>query len=144
VGNLVDVATATATTMRPLRTRAALVVLSALGLVAVLLCHPHAAPSEASVASPPAAGGTAAHAAPVPDAPHADGHGTCDEDADVVADQRGGSLSASALLGLGVFAFAGPLLPAPRPVGGHRPPRRRRGLSLAGTRALVSLCVRRV
>ncbi|MDE3724009.1 hypothetical protein PWG71_21680 [Nocardiopsis sp. N85] len=78
------------------------------------------------------------------DTVHSHEHDACDDGADVLSDQRVGSLSASTLLGSGVFAFVGPLLPSPRPVAGHRAPWYQRTLPLGGTRALVSLCVRRV
>jgi len=68
----------------------------------------------------------------------------CDESGSVLADQRTGSLSASVLLGLGVFAFVGlPVLP-PRPTPAPQTRQRHRVLPLGGTRALVCLCVRRV
>lgn len=118
--------------------------LVALGVVAISLCHPHAAPSDAAVISPIAVDHAAEHAMDSSAAMQADEHDACGESADVLSDQRGGSLSASALLGFGVFAFVGPFLPTPRPVAGHRAPWYHRALPLGGTRALVSLCVRRV
>ncbi|MFD3687629.1 hypothetical protein ACFWTE_22780 [Nocardiopsis sp. NPDC058631] len=135
---------ASPTTVTPLWIRAFLTMLLALGVVAISLCHPHAASSDDSVASPTAVGHAAEHVADSPDAAHTHEHDSCGESAGVLSDQRVGSLSASALLGFGVFAFIGPFLPSPRPVAGHRAPRHHRALPLGGTRALVSLCVRRV
>ena len=70
--------------------------------------------------------------------------GHCKETGSVATDQRTGSLSASDLLGMGIFAFVG--LPVPGPVLRvlPRPARRLRTLPLGGTRALLLLCVRRV
>ena len=70
--------------------------------------------------------------------------GHCDETGSLAADQRTGSLSASALLGMGVFAFVGLPVPGPALRALPRSARRCRTLPLGGTRALLALCVRRV
>lgn len=118
--------------------------LLALGVVAISLCHPHAAPADDGVASPIGYSQAAEHVTASSDTAHSHEHDACDDSADVLSDQRVGSLSASALLGFGVFAFVGPFLPSPRPIPGRRAPWYHRALPLGGTRALVSLCVRRV
>ncbi|MFD6951217.1 MULTISPECIES: hypothetical protein [unclassified Nocardiopsis] len=125
-------------------TRVVLVVLLALGVVALSLCHTDAVPHGRTVASVAASGhGGEETASSASSAAH-DHEEHCDEAGSVLVDQRTGSLSASVLLGMGVFAFVGLPVPAPtsRPL--PRSARRRRTLPLGGTRALVSLCVRRV
>ncbi|WP_435107096.1 hypothetical protein [Nocardiopsis synnemataformans] len=136
--------TASPTSMTPLWIRAVLTMLLALGVVAISLCHPHAASAADGVASPVGSSQAAEHVMGSSDTAHGHEDDACDDSADVLSDQRVGSLSASALLGFGVFAFVGPLLPSPRRVVGHRAPWYHRVLPLGGTRALVSLCVRRV
>ncbi|MBB5494567.1 hypothetical protein [Nocardiopsis metallicus] len=110
-----------------------------LGVAVVSLCHTDAAPYEGSVSAAVVSEQADAHGSP-----HAErDEGHCDE-TDVLADQRTGSLSASLLLGLGFFAFPGlPVLP-PKVTPLPRSARSHRVLPLGGTRALVSLCVRRV
>ncbi|GAB3724209.1 hypothetical protein [Nocardiopsis oceani] len=114
--------------------------LLALGVAVVSLCHTDAAPHEVSVAAVVTSDQNDAEVL----SPAAQDEEHCDE-AGLLADQRTGSLSASILLGLGVFAFAGlPVLP-PRVTPVSRSARwPHRVLPLGGTRALVSLCVRRV
>lgn len=116
LGNLASMPAALVTASLRLRNRAVFVVLLPLGLALVSRCHTeaghHAAPVSAVAASDQAnQAETAAHADHVP---HEDRH--CDESGTVLADQRTDSLSASVLLGLGVFAFVGlPVLP-PHPM----------------------------
>ena len=111
-----------------------------LGVAAVSLCNTEAA-ARGSVVSAPIVS-VQGEAETAPSSAHGEGH--CDEAATVLADQRTGSLSSSVLLGLGVFAF----VPLPvlrlRPSPAPRTSRRHPVLPLGGSRALVSLCVRRV
>ncbi len=118
-----------------------LVVLLALGVAAVSLCHTDAVPHGSTVSAAVSSG----HGAEETHSSTAHEHEAhCDEAGAVLADQRTGSLSASVLLGLGVFAFVGLPVPAPKSRPLPRSARRHRTLPLGGTRALVSLCVRRV
>ncbi|GAA1115471.1 hypothetical protein NE857_25995 [Nocardiopsis exhalans] len=113
--------------------------LLALGLAVVALCHTDAAQHQGAASAAVVAEQVDAHGGPL--AEHHEGH--CDE-TDVLADQRSGTVSASLLLGLAFFAFPGlPVLP-PRLTPLSRSARAHRVLPLGGTRALLSLCVRRV
>lgn len=116
-----------------------------LGVAALSLCYNGAVSSGNSVpevvVSGPGGGETASSAHAHERHEHG---GHCDETGSVSADQRTGSLSVSALLGMGVFAFVGFSVTGPGLHTLPRSARRRRTLPLGGTRALLVLCVRRV
>lgn len=136
-GNVAPVPIAVSAAAPRLWTRVVLVVLLALGLAATALCHTEAAPRGSAVSAAPDLG----------DGGEERTSGTAhehDEAEPVLVDQRAGSLSASLLLGMGVFAFLGLPVLTLRPTPVQRSPKGHRTLPLGGTRALVSLCVRRV
>ncbi|GAA1080642.1 hypothetical protein GCM10009642_17840 [Nocardiopsis metallicus] len=120
-----------------------LVVLLALGVAALSLCHTDAVPQGGAVSAAPTLGDGSEETASAASAAH-DHEEHCDEAGSVLGDQRAGSLSASLLLGMGVFAFLGLPVLTPRPTLVQRSSKGHRTLPLGGTRALVSLCVRRV
>lgn len=138
--------TATPNALLRLCIRAALAVLLATGMAVLSLCHTGTVPSGATaVVSHVHTDGTATEGDITSGTTHEGEHDSCDESGSPIADQRAGGLSVSALLGLGVFAFAGLRLLPPRPTTGLvAPVRHSCALPLGGTRALVSLCVRRM
>lgn len=142
-GSLTFVSTTLPKAAPRLWSRAVLALLLILGVVVLSLCHTAVAPHGDSVSATATSVQTYGSTTASPDV-HGEEHGHCDEGSTPLADQRTGSLSASALLGLGIFAFVGlPVFP-PRLTSTPARAERRRALPLGGTRALVSLCVRRV
>jgi len=125
--------------------RAVLIVLLVLGAVALPLCYTDAASPGNGLSTAVVSDRSVAETTSSVHAYQAYEHGGhCEETGSVATDQRTGSLSASDLLGMGIFAFVG--LPVPGPVLRVLPrsARRLRTLPLGGTRALLLLCVRRV